>query len=290
MPRFSHRPIVLIILDGWGYTDNTFYNAIHSAKKPVWEKLWLEYPHTLINASGTEVGLPATQMGNSEVGHMNIGSGRIVKQEFSRITQAIQDGSFNENEILCETFQLAISNGNAVHLVGLLSQGGVHGHRDHIFKLMEMAIKKGVEKIYLHASLDGRDVPPKSAEEDIYATQLKIRELGKAKLVSIIGRHFSMDRNKHWDRTQQAYDLISQGKANYRSHDPFLALDMAYARGETDEFINATTIIQPNKQPVRINDGDIIIFANYRADRARQLTRAFTKKDFQSFPREHFPN
>jgi 2,3-bisphosphoglycerate-independent phosphoglycerate mutase len=285
----SIKPFILIILDGWGYTDNTVYNAIYSAKTPVWDKLWAECPRTLIQASGSDVGLPAEQMGNSEVGHMTIGSGRLVDQEFSRITRAIEDGSFYDNEALNEAFKLAATTDRALHLLGLLSPGGVHGHQDHIFRLLELAAQCGVEKIYLHAFLDGRDTPPKSAEENIHLAQLKMKELGKGQFASIIGRFYAMDRNKRWERTEQAYDLISQGKANYRSVDPFIAVDMAYARGETDEFVSATAITESGEPPVQVENGDVIVFANYRADRARQLARAFTKEDFQSFPRENIP-
>ncbi|MEE9551736.1 MAG: 2,3-bisphosphoglycerate-independent phosphoglycerate mutase [Gammaproteobacteria bacterium] len=284
--QLAHTPYILIILDGWGYTDNTDYNAIYSANKPTWERLWWKYPHTLIRASGTDVGLPAQLMGNSEVGHMNIGSGRIVDQEVSRISRAIEDGSFFENEALITALNKAAAANKAVHLLGLLSPGGVHSHQDHIFSLMEMANQCHVEKIYLHAFLDGRDTSPKSAEEYIHEAQLKMKALGKGRFASIIGRYFAMDRNKHWDRTQVAYDLISQGKADFRCDDVFVAVDMAYARGETDEFIKPTAITRAGEPPIQVEDGDVIIFANYRADRARQLARAFTKTDFKSFPRE----
>ena len=283
----AKKPYVLIILDGWGYTENTVYNAIHSAKKPVWSKLWGSAPHTLIQASGTDVGLPAHQMGNSEVGHMTIGAGRLVDQEFSRITRAIKDGSFDNNEILNKTFNNVARDNKAAHILGLLSPGGVHGHQDHIAKLIHLAAKCKVENIYLHAFLDGRDTPPQSAGEFIRFAQLEMKKLeGRAKFASIIGRFYAMDRNKRWDRTLEAYDLITQGKAAYRTDDPFIALDMAYARGDTDEFVSATAITQNGQPPVQVEDGDAIIFANYRADRARQLARALTKKDFKSFYRE----
>ena len=287
--RLSRRPLILIILDGWGYTENTVYNAIHSAKTPVWRKLWAEYPHTLVQASGIDVGLPVQQMGNSEVGHMNIGSGRVVGQEFSRINQAIENGTFYQNEILNAAFRQVKDNNKALHILGLLSDGGVHSHQKHIFKLAELAVQRGLEKIYLHAFLDGRDTPPKSAAENIYQMQLEIKALGTVQFASLIGRFFAMDRNRHWERTQQAYDLISQGKAHYRAEDPFIALDMAYARGETDEFVQATSITKSGQPPARVEDHDVIVFANYRADRARQLARAFTQGDFQNFPREHVP-
>ena len=287
--RPAIKPIVLIILDGWGYSENTVYNAIHSANKPVWERLWRDCPHTLLQASGIDVGLPAQQMGNSEVGHMNIGSGRIVDQEFSRITRAIEDGSFFKNTALIKAFKKAAATNKAVHILGLLSPGGVHSHQDHIFSLMELADQCRVDNTFLHAFLDGRDTPPKSAEAYIHETHLKMKKLGKGKFASIIGRYYAMDRNKRWDRTQAAYDLISQGKADFRSDDVFIAVDMAYARGETDEFVKPTAITCAGEPPIQVQDGDVIVFANYRADRARQLARAFTKSDFRSFPRERIP-
>lgn len=281
--------MILIVLDGWGYSENTIYNAIHSARKPAWDRLWEECPHTLINASGVEVGLPDNQMGNSEVGHMNIGSGRIVPQEFTRITRAIEDGSFFDNATLVGAFRAAAASGKAVHLLGLLSPGGVHSHQDHIFALLELASRCGAKRVYLHAFLDGRDTPPKSAEEYLHFARLKMDEIGVGRFASIVGRYYAMDRNNNWDRTRIAYDLISQGKAEYRSEDAFIAVDMAYARDETDEFVRPTAIVPRGEQPLRVEDGDVMVFANYRADRARQLARAFTKPDFSSFPRDHVP-
>ncbi len=289
--QIAHRPLVLLILDGWGYAENTEYNAIHSANKPNWERIWQQCPHTLIRASGIDVGLPDDQMGNSEVGHMNIGSGRVVDQEFTRIMRAIEDGSFYKNETLNKAFHKAADNGKAVHLLGLLSPGGVHGHEDHIMAMMDLAVKCGVERLYLHAFLDGRDTPPKSAEESVHRMHMKMQELGsdKVRFASIIGRYYAMDRNRHWDRTKVAYDLISQGMADYRSNDAYIAVDMAYARGETDEFVKPTAITRPGEDPVQVEDGDVMVFSNYRADRARQLARAFTKSEFKSFYRERVP-
>lgn len=289
--QIAHRPLVLIVLDGWGYSENIEYNAIHSAHKPNWERLWDEYPHTLLNASGIDVGLPDNQMGNSEVGHMNMGSGRVIDQEFTRISKAIEDGSFFENETLNQAFRTAAESGRAAHILGLLSPGGVHGHEEHIMAMLELAVRCDVKTIYLHAFLDGRDTPPKSAEESIHRTYLKIQELApdRIRFASLMGRYYAMDRNRNWDRTQAAYDLISQGRADYRSDDAFIAVDMAYARGETDEFIKPTAIVRPGEDPVTVEDGDVMIFTNYRADRARQLARAFTKPDFKSFYRERVP-
>lgn len=285
----AHTPVILLILDGWGHTETTFYNAIHSANKPNWDQYWDNYPHALISASGIDVGLPAEQMGNSEVGHMNIGAGRLVAQEYTRINNAIRDGSFFENNVLRKAFDKAASTNKAVHLMGLLSPGGVHSHEEHLFALMDMADQSDVEKIYIHAFLDGRDTPQKSALESIHRTQSKISEVGKGQIVSMIGRHYAMDRNKHWERTQIAYDLITTGKAEFSSTDPYIALDMAYARGETDEFVQATRITPRNDEPIVVEDGDVMIFANYRADRARQLARALTKPAFKSFERKYVP-
>lgn len=282
--------MILLILDGWGYTDNTNYNAIHNADKPNWERVWNECPRMLINASGLDVGLPAEQMGNSEVGHMNIGSGRLIDQEFTRISRAIEDGSFYKNETLVEAFQQAAENNKAVHLLGLLSDGGVHSHEDHLFALLEMANDAGVENIYIHGFLDGRDTPPKCATEHIARMNIKIREIGNGQIASIVGRHYSMDRNKEWDRTQMAYDLITQGKGEFQAPDAFIGLEMAYDRGETDEFVLPTAIIKPGEDPVRVEDGDVMIFANYRADRARQLARAFIRDEFTGFERDYMPH
>ena len=283
--RIAHRPMVLIILDGWGYSENTAYNAIHSARKPVWDHLWDNYPHTLLNASGMDVGLPARQMGNSETGHMNIGSGRIVDQEFTRITKAIEDRSFFQNRVLQDAFTAAERQRRAVHIMGLLSPGGVHNHQEHIFALLEFAAQYDVSEIYLHAFLDGRDTPPKSAEEYMDEAYLKMLELGKGRFASVVGRYYAMDRNKHWDRTQLAYRLVTAGEAEFRSVDAFIAVDMAYARGETDEFIKPTVIVPRNGALPQVEQGDVVIFSNYRADRARQLTEAFSAADFSGFPR-----
>ena len=281
----SHLPMVLIILDGWGYSENTAYNAIHSARKPAWDYLWDNYPHTLLNASGMDVGLPASQMGNSETGHMNIGSGRIVDQEFTRIMKAVENRSFFQNQVLKDALAAVAEKGRAVHIMGLLSPGGVHNHQEHIFALLEFAAAYDVTEIYLHAFLDGRDTPPKSAEEYLDEAYLKMRELGKGRFASIIGRYYAMDRNNQWDRTQLAYDLITDAKAEFQSVDAFIAVDMAYARGETDEFVKPTVIAQRDGTVARIEQGDVVIFSNYRADRARQLAEAFTVADFNGFPR-----
>ncbi len=287
--KIPRRPMILIVLDGWGYSENTNYNAIHSARKPVWDRLWNDCPHGLISASGLDVGLPDSQMGNSEVGHMNIGSGRVVHQEFTRISQAIEDGSFFRNEVLAGAFRDVAASGKALHLLGLLSPGGVHSHQEHIHALLELAARCKCQNVHLHAFLDGRDTPPKSAAEYLHLTQVQMREVGCGRFASIVGRYFAMDRNNHWDRTQKAYDLISAGRAEHVCGDVFIAVDQAYARGESDEFVTPTAIVRRGGNPVRVEDGDVMMFANYRADRARQLARAFTWPEFDNFPRAHVP-
>lgn len=282
------KPVILIVLDGWGYSESTEFNAIHSARKPTWDKLWATYPHTLISASGANVGLPDRQMGNSEVGHMNIGSGRVIDQDFTRIKRAIEDGSFAKNEVLCTALESIALSGKAVHILGLLSAGGVHSHQDHVFALMKLAQQHNIDKIYLHAFLDGRDTPPLSAKTYLHEAQRIIQELGKGRIASIVGRYYGMDRNQNWERSQAAYELITEGLADYLATDAIKAVDMAYSRGESDEFVRPTAIPDENGQAVRIEQGDAVIFANYRADRARQLAMAFTKTDFNGFPRTHF--
>jgi 2,3-bisphosphoglycerate-independent phosphoglycerate mutase len=287
MTILSGNPVILIILDGWGYSELTDFNAIHAAKKPAWDELWDAYPHTLISASGRDVGLPDLQMGNSEVGHMNIGSGRVIDQDFTRITRAIRDDSFSQNEALCKLFKGTAKSGRALHILGLLSTGGVHSHQDHIFALIKQSQQYDIDKIYIHAFLDGRDTSPKSAEEYLRNAQQKLDEFGKGRIVSIVGRYYAMDRNQNWERTQAAYELMVQGKTEYEVGSAEKALALAYARGESDEFVLPTSISDENGRIVRIENGDAIIFANYRADRARQLAMAFTKSDFSGFEREN---
>lgn len=281
--------MVLIILDGWGYSENPLGNAILAAHKPVWDGLWKNYPHTLISTSGTDVGLPADQMGNSEVGHLNLGAGRIVYQEFSRISRAIKTGSFFSNEVLITAVDQAVANNKAVHMLGLLSDGGVHSHEEHIHTMAELAARRGAARVYLHAFLDGRDTAPKSAATSIKTMQDKFEALGKGRFASIIGRYYAMDRDHRWPRIQAAYDLITLGKAEFRAATAIQVLEMAYARGESDEFVKATAIAAQGEQPVRVEDGDVVIFMNFRSDRARQITRAFIEPNFTGFRREATP-
>lgn len=286
---FIPKPVLLLIFDGWGYREDSEHNAIANAEKPVWDRLWETFPHTLIQASQAAVGLPANQMGNSEVGHLNIGAGRVVYQEYSRINRAIGTGRFYQNKVLTDACDQAIEADKSVHIIGLLSPGGVHSHEDHLHAMVELAIKRGVKQVYLHAFLDGRDTPPKSAAASIKAMEEKFASIGSGRFASVIGRHYSMDRDHRWPRIQASYDLITQGKAEFQASDATTALEMAYERGETDEFVLATAIVPKGTQPVRVNDGDMIIFMNFRSDRARQITRPFIEPDFDAFEREHNP-
>jgi 2,3-bisphosphoglycerate-independent phosphoglycerate mutase len=283
------KPLVLLILDGWGYREDPTDNAIVQANTPVMDRLWRDYPHSLISGSGMDVGLPDGQMGNSEVGHVNLGSGRVVYQDFTRITKAIQDGDFYQNPVLVNAVRAAANAGKAVHLMGLLSPGGVHSHEEHLIAMIELAAREGASAIYLHAFLDGRDTPPRSAEASLKLVTQKFAELGKGQIASVIGRYFAMDRDKRWDRVQQAYDLIVDGKADYQYNDAISALHAAYQRDENDEFVKASVILGQDGKPVMLQDGDALIFMNFRADRARQFSRTFTDSDFQGFSRNRQP-
>jgi 2,3-bisphosphoglycerate-independent phosphoglycerate mutase len=283
------KPVLLIILDGFGYREPDPYNAISTAHTPNWDRLWQHHPHTLIHASGSAVGLPSGQMGNSEVGHLNIGAGRVVYQDFTRIDLAIQSGHFYGNLAIQDVIQQVKSRGSALHVFGLVSDGGVHSHETHIHAMLEMAAREGVDKLYMHAFLDGRDTPPKCAEVYLKRLQDKLDALGRGRIASIIGRYYAMDRDRRWPRVKQAYDLITLGRAEHRAATAVEGLHMAYARGETDEFVKATVIAPEGAEPVRMHDGDAVVYMNFRSDRARQLTRAFVAPDFAEFEREYVP-
>ncbi len=279
------KPAVLVILDGWGMSDNPDHNAILAARKPVWDRLWSTYPHTGIKTSGSAVGLPAGQMGNSEVGHLNLGAGRVVYQEITRISRSVRTGSFFSNRTLTDAVDTAIERNSAVHILGLLSPGGVHSLDEHIHAMVKLAVERGAPKVYVHAFLDGRDMPPKSAEGSIKGIEAVFAELGGGRLATVIGRYYAMDRDHRWERIKQAYDLMVDGTAEYTAPDAMTALDMAYERGETDEFVKATRI--GDAAPVQ--DGDVMINMNYRSDRARQITRPFIEPDFDGFARGRTP-
>jgi 2,3-bisphosphoglycerate-independent phosphoglycerate mutase len=281
--------MVLLILDGWGYSEIPQHNAIAAARKPVWDALWKNYPHMLIRTSGAAVGLPADQMGNSEVGHLNLGAGRVVYQEFTRVSRAIKTGSFYTNLTLTDAVDKVIESDKAMHILGLLSPGGVHSHEEHIHAMVELAVQRGAKQVYLHAFLDGRDTPPRSAGPSIQAMQDQFERLGGGRFASVIGRYYAMDRDHHWPRIQAAYDLITQGRAEFVATDALSALEQAYARGEGDEFVKATAIIPSGTEPVRVADGDVVVFMNYRSDRARQITRPFIEAGFEGFEREVQP-
>jgi 2,3-bisphosphoglycerate-independent phosphoglycerate mutase len=283
--KLSHRPYLLLIFDGFGYRPERDGNAIAQAHMPVWNALWQRYPHILLSGSGADVGLPDGQMGNSEVGHLNIGAGRMVPQELGRINMAIESGSFFENAALCNAVDTAVKHSRAVHILGLLSDGGVHSSDAHIHAMVKLAAQRGAEKIYIHAFLDGRDTPPKSAKAYIQSLEKVCHKIGRGKIASLCGRYYAMDRDKRWERVQQAYDLLTLGKTEFHASTAEQALQQAYDRGETDEFVKATMIAADNKRPITINEGDAVIFMNYRADRARQLTHAFVDASFSGFTR-----
>ncbi|MCS2162292.1 2,3-bisphosphoglycerate-independent phosphoglycerate mutase [Scandinavium sp. H11S7] len=286
----TKKPMVLVILDGYGYREDQQDNAIFDAKTPVMDALWAKRPHTLIDASGLEVGLPDRQMGNSEVGHVNLGAGRIVYQDLTRLDVEIKERTFFENSVLAGAVDKAVAAGKAVHIMGLLSAGGVHSHEDHILAMVELAAQRGAEKIYLHAFLDGRDTPPRSAKPTLQRFEEKFAELGKGRVASIIGRYFAMDRDNRWDRVEQAYDLMTLAKGEFQTDTAVAGLEAAYARDENDEFVKATVIRAEGQADAAMEDGDALIFMNFRADRAREITRAFVNADFDGFARKKVVN
>ncbi len=285
----NKKSTVLIILDGWGYRENPESNAIYHAKTPVLDDLMANRPNMLIETSGMAVGLPDGQMGNSEVGHVNLGAGRIVYQDFTRITKAIADKEFQQNPALVNTVENAVSNNKAIHVFGLLSPGGVHSHEEHIFAMLTMAAEKGAKRVYLHAFLDGRDTPPRSAEASLIKAQEKFAELGCGQVASVIGRYYAMDRDQRWDRVELAYNLMVSGRAQFQYSNATDALHAAYARDENDEFVQASAITKGNGDTIQVEDGDAMIFMNFRADRARQFTRCFTETAFAGFVRDKQP-
>ena len=286
----ARRPLMLITLDGWGYREDAEGNAILAARTPNLDLLMKEYPSCFLEASGEAVGLPEGQMGNSEVGHLNIGAGRIVYQDLTRINLSIRNGDFFENPVFLNAVSNAKVNDSSLHLMGLVSYGGVHSYMTHIFALIKLAHEKGLKKVYIHAFLDGRDVPPKAALEDIKELDAFCKKNGDFKIATVSGRYYAMDRDNRWDRTKLAYDALTKGVAPYTAPDAETAVSEAYDRGETDEFIKPTVINDSEGNPeTTIKDNDSVIFFNFRPDRARQLTWAFVKEDFEGFVREKRP-
>ncbi len=280
----SKKPVVLMILDGYGLNEKTEGNAVALAKTPVMDKLMAECPFVRGNASGMSVGLPEGQMGNSEVGHLNMGAGRIVYQELTRITKEIQDGTFFENPALMKAVENCKKNNSALHLMGLLSDGGVHSHNTHLYGLLELAKRNGLEKVYVHCFLDGRDTPPASGKEFAESLNAKMEEIGVGRIASVMGRYYAMDRDNNYDRVKQAYDAMTRGEG-LTAACGICAIAQSYAKNETDEFVKPTVVVEDDKPVACVEDGDSVIFFNFRPDRAREITRAFCDDDFTGFER-----
>ncbi len=284
----SKQTTLLLILDGFGINDRCEANAICEANKPHIDRIMKQYPTVKGYASGMAVGLPDGQMGNSEVGHLNMGAGRTVYQELTRITKSIQDGDFFTNAALTEGMQHAKEKGTAVHLFGLLSDGGVHSHITHLYALLEMAKKAGLTKVYVHLFLDGRDTPPTSGKSYAEALTAQIKEIGVGEIATVSGRYYAMDRDNRWDRVEKAYDAIVNGKGN-ESSDAVLAIADSYAQDVNDEFVIPTVIVKDGQPVAKVSENDTVIFFNFRPDRAREITRVFCDPAFDGFERERIP-
>lgn len=284
MPKKA--PLLLMILDGWGYNKNNKYNAIAQAKTPQWDEWWHTRPHILVNASGLPVGLPDEQMGNSEVGHMHIGAGRIIQQDFTRINQSIQEGTFAKNPVFLKIIQQLKQTRKTLHVMGLCSSGGVHSHEQHLFAFLALCAQHHFHSVCLHLFLDGRDTPPQSALQSIERLNAALKEYPVATIGSISGRYYAMDRDNRWDRIQSVYDLLTQGQSEAQFPDAKTAINTYYQQNLSDEFIPPTLI--GNKKIIA--DGDAIFFFNFRADRARQLTSAFITRSFSQFHRKACPS
>ena len=281
----NKTPTVLVIMDGFGMGAPGPGNAVTLANTPVLDRLFAENANTTLSASGLDVGLPAGQMGNSEVGHTNIGAGRVVFQDLPRITKAIRDGSFFENPAYNHAMDACLEKGTALHLMGLLSDGGVHSHLDHLFALLEMAKRKGLEKVYIHAFLDGRDVSPTSGADFVARTVEQCRSIGVGKIATVMGRYYAMDRDKRWDRVEMAYDAMVYGEGSTFNPVPVAAVKDSYAAGVTDEFVEPVVCDRDGT----ISDNDSVIFFNFRPDRAREITRSLVDPEFDGFTRQFFP-
>jgi 2,3-bisphosphoglycerate-independent phosphoglycerate mutase len=280
----KRRFVALIVLDGWGYREEAEANAVALADTPFFDRLWAEFPHTLLHASEERVGLPSGQMGNSEVGHMNLGAGRVVYQDLVRISQSIRTGEFFRVPAFCRAMDSAKERGKALHLIGLLSDGGVHSLHTHLYALLEMAKQRGVPRAYVHAILDGRDTPPTSGVHHVENLLAKLKEIGIGEVATVGGRYYAMDRDNRWERVERAYRAMVRGEGN-ESADPVAAVSASYAAGKTDEFMEPVVIARDGRPAGRISPGDSVIFYNFRGDRARQLTRALTQEGFDRFPR-----
>lgn len=279
------RTTLLVILDGFGHRSASEDNAILAARTPTLDRLWREAPHTLVSGSGLDVGLPEGQMGNSEVGHMSLGAGRIVYQSITRIDQAITSGDFATNSVYLDAIDHAVASNKAVHIMGLLSPGGVHSHEEQLFAALRLAAERGAKALFLHAFLDGRDTPPRSAAPSLERAEAVFAALGTGRIASVHGRYWAMDRDNRWDRIEKSYSLLTEGEAAHDAPTALDALQAAYARDEDDEFVAPTRI----GDPAVFADGDAVLFMNFRADRARQLTQALTESDFSGFDRRQQP-
>ena len=280
----SKRPTVLMILDGYGLNNNQKGNAVAEAKTPVVDKLMAEYPFVKGYASGLAVGLPDGQMGNSEVGHLNMGAGRIVYQELTKITKSIQDGDFFENKALLAACENVKKNDSALHLMGLVSDGGVHSHIEHIFGLLELAKRQGLKKVYVHCFLDGRDTPPASGKEYVEQLEAKMKEIGVGEVASVMGRYYAMDRDNRWDRVEKAYRAIAYGEGEKATSGP-AGIQASYDKDTTDEFVLPTVVEKDGAALATVKENDSIIFFNFRPDRAREITRTFCDDKFEGFDR-----
>lgn len=280
------KPAILLILDGFGHRQDEQYNAIAQANTPCWDRLQRSYSSSFLSCSGETVGLPGTQMGNSEVGHLHIGSGQFIAQNFLKINREIDSGQFFDNVALKNSVKYALNNDKALHIMGLLSPGGVHSHEQHIFALLELAQGLGLKKVYVHVILDGRDVPPRSATDSIEKLISKIEQLGVGQIASVVGRFYAMDRDSRWERVENAYRLIANGEAEFQVDSAVQALKEGYARDENDEFMQSTAILDSAGKAVTMNDADAIVFMNFRSDRAREIIRSFTN-DFSEFERRN---
>ena len=277
------RPLALIIIDGWGYSPRREGNAIALAATPYYDAICENYPQTLLEASGTRVGLPAGVMGNSEVGHLNIGAGRVIRMDVSRVDHEIATGDFFRNEVLLAAIDSAVKQNKALHLMGLLSDGQVHSSQEHLYALLRLAKQRGLDRVFIHCFLDGRDTAPSSAIDYVSALKKNLEEIGIGQIATVIGRYYAMDRDKRWERTARAYDMLVHGKGE-QATDAVEAIRSYYSRGITDEFVEPIVIIKPNGEPVAtLQDGDSVIFFNFRPDRARQLTRALAVSGFEEF-------
>jgi len=281
----SRKPIVLMILDGYGLNDNCDHNAVCEGKTPIMDQLMSQCPFVKGNASGLAVGLPDGQMGNSEVGHLNMGAGRIVYQELTRITKSIEDGDFFEVAEFLQAVENCKKSGSALHLWGLVSDGGVHSHNTHIYGLLELAKRNGLDKVYVHCFLDGRDTPPASGKSFVEALEAKMKEIGTGKVASVMGRYYAMDRDNRWDRVERAYNAMAKGEGNH-AESATAGIQASYDKGVNDEFVEPFVVTEAGKPLATVKDGDSVIFFNFRPDRAREITRAFCDDEFKGFPRE----